>query len=82
MVFLRFLVYSFLGFWLETAYAACTGARRESRRCCWLLPLCPVYGLGVLAVLALPGAVKENFFALALWGGAAATAVEVAVHWI
>lgn len=81
MVFLRFLVYSFLGFWLETAYAACTGARRESRRCCWLLPLCPVYGLGVLAVLALPDAVRENFFALALWGGAAATAVEFAVHW-
>lgn len=82
MVFLRFLVYSFLGFWLETAYAALTGGRGESRRCCWLLPLCPVYGLGVLAVLALPGAVRENFFSLALWGGAAATAVEFAVHWV
>lgn len=81
MVFLQFLVYSFLGFLLETAYAALTGASRESRRCCWLLPLCPVYGLGVLAVLALPDAVQENFFALALWGGAAATAVEFAVHW-
>lgn len=82
MVFLRFLVYSFLGFWLETAYAVCTGARGESRRCCWLLPLCPVYGLGVLAVLAAPGAVRQSVWALALWGGAAATAVEFVVHWV
>lgn len=48
----------------------------------------------LLAAAAVPGlrpggsggagparSVRENFFALALWGGAAATAVEFAVHW-
>ncbi len=74
-----FWLYSFLGFLLERAFAAATHAPHQARRCFLLLPLCPVYGLGMLAVLALPRGLP--FWALALLGGLAATAVEYAVHW-
>ncbi len=77
----QFWTYSFLGFLLEKAFAAATGSARRARRCFLLLPLCPVYGLGALAVLALPPALTDSFWGLAVWGGLAATAVEYAVHW-
>ena len=57
-----------------------TASPRQTRKCFLLLPLCPVYGLGVLAVLNLPSSLTDNFWSLALWGGLTATAVEYAVH--
>ena len=77
----RFWIYSFFGFLLETAFAAVTRAERQGRKCRLLLPLCPVYGLGALAVLALPQEMTASFWKLAVWGGLIATAVEYAVHW-
>ena len=53
MVLWYFWIYSFLGYLLERAFAAVTHAEHQGRRCFLLLPLCPVYGLGMLAVLAL-----------------------------
>ena len=73
--------YSFCGFLLETAYARLTGAR-GSRKCLRVLPLCPVYGLAMLAVLHLPADLRRGFFRLALYGGLTATAVEYAVHFL
>ena len=67
MLLWYFWLYSFLGFLLERAFAAATRAEHQARRCFLLLPLCPVYGLGMLAVLALPR--ELPFWALALWGG-------------
>ena len=49
-----FCLYSFLGYLLEKIFAAVTGSRHQVRKCFLLLPLCPVYGLGMAAVLALP----------------------------
>ena len=49
-----FWIYSFLGYGLEKLFAAVTHAPNQGRKCFLLLPLCPVYGLGMLAVLALP----------------------------
>lgn len=80
MLLWYFWVYSFLGYLLEKAFAAATHAERQGRRCFLLLPLCPVYGLGMLAVLALPPAWTDGMW-LILSGGLAATAVEYAVHW-
>ena len=77
MLLWYFWIYSFLGFLLEKAFAKLTRAQQQGRKGFFLLPLCPVYGLGMLAVLALP--VKGVW--LILWGGLAATAVEYAVHW-
>ena len=78
----QFWTYSFLGYLLEKGFAAATRAKKQGRKCFLLLPLCPVYGLGVVAVLLLPSNFTDSFWKLALFGGAAATAVEYAVHWL
>lgn len=78
--FWQFLLYSFLGYLLEKGFAALSGSPRQTRKCFLLLPLCPVYGLGVLAVLALPENLTDSPGELALWGGLTATAVEYGVH--
>ena len=44
-LFWIFLIYSFLGFLIEVAYARVTGEAKRDRKCRLLLPLCPVYGL-------------------------------------
>ena len=49
-----FWTYSFFGYLLERGYAAATRAAQPPGKGFLLLPLCPVYGLGALAVLALP----------------------------
>ena len=75
-----FWIYSFLGYLLEKAYAALTHGAHQRRRCFLLLPMCPVYGLGMLAVLALAPAWDEGLWLIAV-GGLATTAVEYGVHW-
>ena len=80
MVLWYFWIYSFLGYLLEKLFAKATRAAQQGRKCFFLLPLCPVYGLGMLAVLALPRE-EAGVPWLILWGGLAATAVEYAVHW-
>ena len=73
--FWYFMAYSALGFLLEVGYARCTDGRRDRKRTL-LLPLCPVYGLGALAVLALPPCIRDQPVLLMALGGAAATGVE------
>ena len=80
MILWYFWIYSFFGFLLEKTFAAATHSPHQVRRCFLLLPLCPVYGLGMLAVLALPEGILGSGW-LFLFGGMAATAVEYAVHW-
>lgn len=75
--FWNFVWYSFCGFLLETAYARLTGGG-GSRKCLRVLPLCPVYGAGALAILALPSWVQGRPWALFLLGGLTATGVEYA----
>ena len=59
-----FWIYSFLGWLVELAFATVSRSEERRRRCMLFLPLCPVYGLGMLAVLALP----ENRGKLAFLG--------------
>lgn len=73
-----FWIYSFLGWLLELAFAAVSRSPDRRRRCLLLLPLCPVYGLGMLAVLALP---PMGWLGLTVFGGLAAAAVEYVYHW-
>ena len=47
-----FWSFSLLGWGLERLFAAVTRSPQRRRRCLLLLPLCPVYGLGMAAVLA------------------------------
>lgn len=80
-LFWQFLIYSFLGFLLEVVFARITRSSKQDRKCMILLPLCPVYGLGALAIVHLPAAVQRNPFLLILLGGLAATAVEYVMDW-
>lgn len=79
-VFWYFIFYSFLGYLLEQVFARAVRGPQQRRKCFLLLPLCPVYGLGVLAVLALPEAVRTGPW-LIFTGAVVTTAVEYAVHW-
>ena len=80
-LFRQFFIYSFLGFVLEVAFARFTRAQKQDRKCLILLPLCPVYGLGALAITHLPAAIQSRPLPLFLFGALAATAVEYAVDW-
>lgn len=78
-LFWYFLMYSFLGFWLEVAFAQATHSSKRDRKCFLLLPLCPVYGLGALAILAAGEVLGRWPLLLALAGGGVATAAEYLV---
>lgn len=82
MIFWLLIFYSFGGYLLEKAFAAATAAPQQVRKCRLLLPLCPVYGLGMLAVLALPPSWTDTTWKLGIFGALAVTAVEFAVHWL
>ena len=78
-LFWYFLMYSFLGFWLEVAFARATRSPKRDRKCFLLLPMCPVYGLGALGVLAAGQVLGRWPLLLALVGGGVATAAEYLV---
>jgi len=78
--FWYFMMYSFLGYGMEKGFARGTRAEKQTRKCFLLLPLCPVYGLGVLALLALPSSLLRLPWGF-LSGAAVSTVVEYAVHW-
>ena len=75
-LFWYFVSYSFLGFCLEVLFARATGAAKRDRKCFLLAPLCPVYGVGALAILALPRAVCAHPLLLLICAALCATAVE------
>lgn len=76
-----FFFYSFFGCLLEHGFAAATRAPQRTRRCLLVLPLCPVYGLGVAAILALPPSMRAGLW-LPLAGGVVSTAVEYVYDWV
>ena len=80
--FWLFVLYSFAGYGLEKLFAAVTASPKQVRKCLLLLPLCPVYGLGMLAVLALPEGLTDTVWKLGVYGALTVTAVEFAVHWL
>lgn len=73
------VIYSFLGFLLEAAHARAVRAPRLDRKCLYVLPLCPVYGLGALLILGPAPLLVERPILLALWAGSAATGTEYAM---
>ena len=77
--FWYFLIYSFFGYCLEKLFARVVHSERQVRKCFLFLPLCPVYGLGMLAVLALRSPLLP-FWAQAVIGAILCTAAEYLVH--
>ena len=60
--------YSFLGYCLEKLFAHLTRSPRRVRKSFLLLPLCPVYGIAMAAVVALLDP-TDSLLRLALLGG-------------
>ena len=79
--FLYFLFYSFAGYLLEKLYARLIHSPNQVRKCFLLLPLCPVYGLAMAAVLAAVPA-ETGLLLRVLLNGLICTAVEYLVHLI
>lgn len=77
--FWYFVLYSFLGFLLEVAFARAIRNPKRDRKCFYFLPLCPVYGLGALLILAPAPLLWDAPVLLALWSALAATAAEYAM---
>ena len=77
--FLYVIFYSLAGCALEKLYARAIHSSRQTRKCFLLLPLCPVYGLAMAAVLLAAGP-EEGLLRLALVGGLVCTGVEYLVH--
>lgn len=75
-----FMLYSFIGFVIEKLFAIARNAEHRVRKCFLLLPLCPVYGLSLIAVLHLPVELRNTSLRLIVYGGLTATAVEYAAH--
>ena len=78
--FWYFMIYSFFGYCLEKLFAYATHSPRQVRKCFLLLPLCPVYGLGMIAVLLLTSPAFP-FWIRAVLGGILCTTVEYFVHY-
>ena len=76
--FWYFVIYSFLGFLLEVAFARLLHGRPD-RKCFLVLPLCPVYGLGACACLLLAPLAKGGPAALFVLCAAVCSAVEYAM---
>lgn len=74
--FWYFLIYSFFGFGLEVLFARAIRSDKRDRKCFLLLPLCPVYGLGALGILAAAAPLWRWPLLVALAGGAVATGAE------
>ena len=73
--------YSFLGYCLEKLFAAATRSTHRLRRCFVFLPLCPVYGFAMLAILLLGAEDLPGAWEQLLLGTLVSTSVEYAVHW-
>ena len=74
-----FVFYSFLGFLTEVVFARAAGVPKRDRKCFYFLPLCPVYGLGALLILAPAAQLSPYPLLVALWSFLAATAAEYAM---
>lgn len=80
--FMYFVFYSFIGFILETLYTLITRGILISKKCFLINMLCPVYGLGAIAILGATKPFKEYKLITFVFGGIAATAVEYILHYI
>ncbi len=75
-MFLKFFIYSILGCGLETAWGLIKRGRIENRRMLTVLPMCPVYGIGAIAMSLLLQGFKDNIILLYALGAILAGSVE------
>lgn len=74
-LFFYWVVYSFLGWILETVYASIKN-RKFINRGFLYGPMCPVYGFGALILIIFSNPIKNNIFSLFLFATVATSALE------
>lgn len=81
-ILMYFIIYSFLGFVVETIFGMLTKGVIESRKSCFYGPFCCIYGLG--AAIMIPGLqkFKRNNWTLAIGGMIEGSIIEYAISWI
>lgn len=80
-IFAYFLIYSFLGWCTEVVYAAVSTGELVNRG--FLNgPVCPIYGFGMLAVLACLTPLQDSAAVMFLGGMALTTFIELAGGWV
>lgn len=77
-----FIIYSFLGFVIETIFGILTKGVVESRQSCLYGPFCCIYGLG--AAIMIPGLqkFKKSNWALFIAGAIEGSVVEYVISWL
>lgn len=77
-----FIIYSFLGFIVETIYGMLTKGVIESRQGCLYGPFCCIYGLG--AAVMIPGLqkFKKSNWGLFIAGAIEGSIVEYVISWV
>lgn len=77
-----FIIYSFLGFIVETIFGILTKGVVESRQSCLFGPFCCIYGLG--AAIMIPGLqkFKKSNWAIFIAGAIEGSIVEYVMSWI
>lgn len=78
---LLFFIYSFLGWCVEVAFVAVT-AGKVTNRGFLNVPVCPIYGCGMIGVLLALLPVEKNVWLLFLGGMVICSAVELFGGWI
>lgn len=81
ILFLSFVSYSFFGWCCECAYCS-TLQKKWVNRGFLNGPLCPVYGFGAMAVVALLSGIREQAWLVFLCGLLVASAIEYVCGWL
>ena len=77
-----FIVYSILGYVIETLYGLLTKGVIESRQSMLYAPFCCIYGLGAICLLCIPKSAKKNNWTLFIAGFIIGSVVEYIVSWV
>ena len=77
-----FIVYSILGYVIETLYGSLTKGVVESRQSMLYGPFCCIYGLGAICLLCIPKSAKKNNWTLFIAGFIIGSVVEYVVSWV
>ncbi len=77
-----FIIYSFLGFIVETIFGMLTKGVIESRQSCLFGPFCCIYGLGAMVMIPGLQKFKKSNWALFFAGAVEGSIVEYVMSWI
>ena len=77
-----FIIYSILGYVIETLYGLLTKGVVESRQSMLYGPFCCIYGLGAICLLCIPKSAKKNNWTLFIAGFIIGSVVEYVVSWV